>query len=113
MSTLGGSIPHLNLENVKMSLSRLSLIRETIFSSKSQLVKYIATKANTKMSAVMTGYGNAKLITGNGIPTEVSSPNVFNIYFQMYNQVTLLFPIIPLLLVLVIFDLWFGFLKDV
>jgi hypothetical protein len=65
------------------------------------------------MSAVMTGYGNAKLITGNGIPTEVSSPNVFNIYFQMYNQVTLLFPIIPLLLVLVIFDLWFGFLKDV
>ncbi|XP_046642353.1 L-allo-threonine aldolase-like [Daphnia pulicaria] len=55
-----------------MSLSRLSLIRETIFSSKSQLVKYIATKANTKMSAVMTGYGNAKLITGNGIPTEAT-----------------------------------------
>jgi hypothetical protein len=36
------------------------------------------------MSAVMTGYGNAKLITGNEIPPEVSS--LKNIYvFESIN----------------------------
>ena len=67
---------------LKMSLStrcllcRLSL-SEAVIRSKSHFVKYIVAKANIRMSAVMTGYGNVKLINGNEIPSEVSSFNIF------------------------------------
>ena len=57
-------------------LCRLSLT-EAVIRSKSYFVKYIVAKANTRMSAVMTGYGNAKLINGNEIPSEVSCVNIF------------------------------------
>ncbi len=74
---------------LKMSLStrcllcRLSL-SESVIRSKSHFVKYIVAKANTRMSAVMTGYGNAKLINGNEIPSEVS---VVLIYFCVHGSI--------------------------
>lgn len=43
------------------------------------------TKATAKMSAVMTGYGNSKLISGNGVPLGVSILDYF--YPRFYGSI--------------------------